>query len=325
MNYMQTPFPWFGGKGTVAETVWKRFGDVKVYLEPFFGGGSCLLNRPSEHIKGKNKFEYLNDLDGNVANFWRAVRHEPGKVASWASYPIHELDLHAIGRSLFQSATLAFSKTPGEFAEWLRKDDMNYCPERAGKWCWFTSNWIGGLPQIGGPVYRRKPKLDFNGIRKILPEEFQEIESETERRLHTIKHWMNTLSDRLRNVVCLCGDWSRVVSDESSQDRGVVGVFLDPPYSGEANRHDDLYSVDCVRVAHEVRKWCIKTGSNPKYRIALCGYSGEHKMPDNWFEFAWKSHGFVNSKEKSENQGKERIWFSPSCLNSRNLLFPDSE
>ena len=43
---LKAPFPYFGGKGRVAGEVWKRFGAVKTYVEPFFGSGAVLLGRP---------------------------------------------------------------------------------------------------------------------------------------------------------------------------------------------------------------------------------------------------------------------------------------
>lgn len=46
---LKTPYPWFGGKKMVAEAVWERFGDVANSVEPFFGGGAMLLNRPVWH------------------------------------------------------------------------------------------------------------------------------------------------------------------------------------------------------------------------------------------------------------------------------------
>lgn len=71
MNALQAPFPWFGGKRKVAGLVWRRFGDVTNYVEPFFGSGAVLLGRPAEH---RRQVETVNDLDGYVANFWRCRR-----------------------------------------------------------------------------------------------------------------------------------------------------------------------------------------------------------------------------------------------------------
>jgi hypothetical protein len=40
MAQLVAPFPWFGGKRKVASLVWERLGEVKHYIEPFFGGGT---------------------------------------------------------------------------------------------------------------------------------------------------------------------------------------------------------------------------------------------------------------------------------------------
>lgn len=34
---LHAPFPWFGGKRKVATDVWRAFGDVRNYVEPFAG------------------------------------------------------------------------------------------------------------------------------------------------------------------------------------------------------------------------------------------------------------------------------------------------
>lgn len=91
---MKAPFPWFGGKRTVAADVWARFGEVRNYVEPFFGSGAVLLNRPDWQPEA-SWIETVNDRDGFVANFWRATRHDPDAVAHWADWPANENDLHA--------------------------------------------------------------------------------------------------------------------------------------------------------------------------------------------------------------------------------------
>lgn len=63
MKKLKAPFPYFGGKSSVAGEVWKRFGDVKMYVEPFFGSGAVLLGRPGTGHKN----EIVNDYDGNIA------------------------------------------------------------------------------------------------------------------------------------------------------------------------------------------------------------------------------------------------------------------
>ena len=61
---LQSPYPYFGGKSTIANTVWERFGNTPNYVEPFFGSGAVLLTRPHQP-----KYETVNDIDAYIANF----------------------------------------------------------------------------------------------------------------------------------------------------------------------------------------------------------------------------------------------------------------
>ena len=72
------PFPWFGGKSKIAPEVWRRFGQVRNYVEPFMGSLAMLLLRPGP-ITGT---ETVNDADGFLANFWRSVQIDPGAVSA---------------------------------------------------------------------------------------------------------------------------------------------------------------------------------------------------------------------------------------------------
>lgn len=74
-EYLKAPFPWFGGKSKAAELIWQRFGaaDLGNYVEPFLGSCAVFLKRP-ETFDG---WVTLNDLDGNISNFWRSVQTRP--------------------------------------------------------------------------------------------------------------------------------------------------------------------------------------------------------------------------------------------------------
>src|SRR5437764_1133110 len=88
---LKAPFPYFGGKSRISPLVWERFGDVAGYVEPFFGSGAVLLNRPQPFAG----VETINDADGLVCNFWRALKAKPRLVAKYADWPVNENDLHA--------------------------------------------------------------------------------------------------------------------------------------------------------------------------------------------------------------------------------------
>ena len=81
---MKAPFPYFGGKLPIADKVWRALGNPKHYIEPFFGSGAVLLNRPKDEIG----VETINDKDGYVCNVWRALQFAPGEVAKWCDWPV---------------------------------------------------------------------------------------------------------------------------------------------------------------------------------------------------------------------------------------------
>lgn len=136
-DVLKAPFPWPGGKSTVADMVWERLGNVDNYVEPFAGSLACLLRRPDSHFEGKYRVETVNDLNHFVANFWRAVKSSPDEVAKWADNPVIEADLHARHQWLMRSETVQ------EFKNRFKVDPDYYDAKIAGWWVWGQCCWIG--------------------------------------------------------------------------------------------------------------------------------------------------------------------------------------
>jgi len=102
----------------------------------------------------------------------------------------------------------------------------------------------------------------------------------------------------------------------------MTGVFLDPPYD-DSQRDTRLYTVDDVSISAKVREWAIEMGKRDDMRIALCGYEGEHVMPDGWDVYTWQANGayvLQGNTTGRANRDRERIWFSPACLNLQGRL-----
>jgi len=294
MTDLRAPFPWFGGKSKVTPLVWERFGHVQNYVEPFFGSGAVLLGRPTEA-----GIETVNDLDCMVANFWRALQNDPDAVADAADWPVNEADQHARHLWLVSQE---------EFRENMKTDPEFYDAKIAGWWVWGQCIWIGSgwcsvqLPHLGNAGTGGALCLEEESARTLGMREF-------------LFQYMNELAERLRRVRVCCGDWSRVCGPTPTVKLGTTGVFLDPPYLD--GRTDALYSSDSLTVANEVREWAIAQGDDPRIRIALCGYEGEHDMPDSWDTVEWKARGGYGSQGENqarENSSKERVYFSPHCL-----------
>jgi site-specific DNA-adenine methylase len=304
---LKAPFPWFGGKSRCADLVWERFGPIQNYVEPFFGSGAVLLANPAPCI------ETVNDMDTYLANFWRALQSDPDAVASHADWPVNEADLTARHQWLVNQ---------GEFRERMKTDPDYFDPKIAGWWVWGQSAWIGGgwCEVRGTGVHRKRPHLRTAGMgvhRKLprLNEAGAGIHAPTRRHIYA---YMRALAARLRDVRVCCGDWSRVLGETPTLCNGLTGVFLDPPYSADANRTKTIYAVEDLSVAHEAAKWAIQNGDNSELRIALCGYEGEHDMPPSWECVSWKTKGgYALISDNSQgllNMYRERIWFSPACL-----------
>ena len=333
---MKAPFPWFGGKSKVAELVWDRFGNVPNVVEPFFGSGALLLGRPKSHAPFST--ETINDLDCMVANFWRALKNDPDAVAFHADNPVNEADQHARHLWLCSQA---------EFREQMKVDPEFYDTKIAGWWVWGQCIWIGSgwcsvqLPHLGDAgkgLSRQLPHLGNagTGVEECLSDRTSgtrlnrqvpvmnssgmgvcRVEPREADMSAGILAYMRQLADRLRRVRVCCGDWGRICGPSVTWKHGITGVFLDPPYGDAAKRDMTLYSEESGTVAADVRRWAIENGDNPELRIALCGYEGEHEMPDSWECVAWKASGGYGSQGTGSARGnrhRERIWFSPACL-----------
>lgn len=309
---LRAPFPWFGGKRKVAPLVWPRFGNVQNYVEPFFGSGAMLLNRPTPWSGN----ETVNDLDGFVANFWRAVQADHEATAYHASNPVNENDLHARHAWLVGQAETLRPRLEG--------DPAFYDAKIAGWWVWGVSCWIGsGFCSGSGPWVVQGGQLvhlgdNGQGVNRKLVHLGDNGRG--------VAAWFETLAQRLRHVRVASGDWSRVCGPSVTFKHGITGVFLDPPYADTAKRTSNLYRHDSESVAHDVRDWAIANGDNPLLRIALCGYEGEHEMPASWSMLSWNAgEGFGGQGEdRSKNGRRERVWFSPHCVGQSRGLF-DSE
>jgi DNA adenine methylase len=131
------------------------------------------------------------------------------------------------------------------------------------------------------------------------------------RRSDGLFEYMNDLAVRLRRVRVCCGDWARVLTPSVTTYIGTCGVFLDPPYAQDLRER--CYSED-HDISGAVRLWALEHGDDPDFRIALCGYEGEHDMPSTWECLGWKAHGgYSRSARGVANRSRERIWFSPHC------------
>lgn len=344
---LKSPFPWFGGKGKVADVVWQRFGNPANYVEPFAGSLAVLLGRPDAH-EWWTRNETVNDLDGNIANWHRSIAADPAAVAFHASQPVNEVDLTA--RHLWLVTNAA------DLRARLFADPDYFDARAAGWWVWGISAWVGGDWCTGiGPftgtdepsltnggttpgVYRKIPMCSGahggKGIHKPIPltGDAEETPALMAAYREHLSVQFEALGNRMRRVRVASGDWSRVLGNAAvPAKRHVTAVLLDPPYD-PAERRGDLYAVgdrsDATRIesVHEAaRTWALARTDDLTYRIAYCSYSTSAEdalfADAGWTPFRWAAAGgYAHAAKKAEgtraqsNKYREIVWFSPSCL-----------
>ena len=331
---LTAPFPYFGGKRRAASAVWSRFGPVDRYVEPFAGSIAVLLSCPY----GPRPIEVVNDLDGVICNFWRAVRADPQTTAHYADYPTVHVDLVA-RRARIQDKL-------DDLTSRLIDDPEYFDPKMAGWWVWCISNSIGnagqrnggqmGMPSIdakrnaGKGVQRQRKNID----RPHIDDTGGGMGVQRHRKTYQGRHksnseewltpWFEALSQRLSQTIVTCIDWKGVLSPTllgitpgQIDSPKTTGVFLDPPYN-TPGRNTNIYQKDSLTVANNVETWALSPhpkygipAEHPRLRICIAGYEGEYPRLDDWQKVPWKrAGGYENSGSKKKDR-QEMLWFSP--------------
>jgi DNA adenine methylase len=277
---MKRAFTYFGSKERVAPDVWERLGDVDCYIEPLCGSSAVLLARPDWH---NSREELINDKDEFLTNFYRAAVWNPEAVARWLDWPLNQRDYLSRHRWLR-------AKAAGLRAR-LHADPNWYDAKVAGWWVYGQNLSIGeGWKR---PHLTSRPHV---GRRRGIQCEADPLS------------YLQRLAARLRHVRILNTSWQRAVKTCLTGELGrspdaTVGLFFDAPYKG----YESHYRHPQKGVADEVARWAAFYGENPRFRIAVCGYAGDHEFRRGWEEFPW-----VGAQGKLRHL--ERVWFSPFCL-----------
>lgn len=331
------PFPYFGGKRDVAVEVWRRFGLVRQYVEPFCGSAAVLLAAPQPAA-----LEVAGDANGFLANFWRAVVMQHLEVCRWVDYPVSHVDLGARhGWLMAQRERIA-----AEMQDPMWPGDAQV----AGWWLWGQCAWIGsgwcewgretpmppppgatGVDDAGGTIplignagrgvqaggqvphvgnagvgvqaLGQIPQMDAGRGVLATPGEAAGtgVGPPWTSAGRTALEWLGRIAARMERVRIVHGTWDRCLNHHFGGDD--TAVFFDPPYLG----YEEPYRT--APVAADVAAWCRE---NARLRIALCGHIGDYELP-GWTVYEWSRRRLTYSGGGTRH--REAIWFSPACLN----------
>lgn len=72
---MRTVLKYPGSKWNIAPQLVELIPEHHSYVEPFFGSGAVLFNKPASDI------ETINDLDSDVVNLFRCIQKDAERLA----------------------------------------------------------------------------------------------------------------------------------------------------------------------------------------------------------------------------------------------------
>ena len=192
MNKPRIPQPlkWHGGKYYLAKKFIALMPEHTHYVEPYFGGGAVLLNKDPVGVS-----EVINDLNGDLTNFWRVLQDEK-KFAKF------QRSLEAMPFSQVEWDE-AVSKTPKDPVENAINFFVRCRQSRAGKFDAFAP-------------------LSKTRVRRTMNEQASAWMSAVE--------GLPQVASRLKRVVVLNQDALDVIRKE---DNSKTLFYLDPPYLHE--------------------------------------------------------------------------------------------
>lgn len=120
---LKPPAPYYGGKTRLAPWIVSLMSPHQRYVEPFAGTASVLLAKP------RCRLEVLNDVDGDVVTFFRALRDRPDELERACRLtpyardeflecrePAEDLDDLERARRWWCRVTQGFNSSPGRWA-----------------------------------------------------------------------------------------------------------------------------------------------------------------------------------------------------------------
>ncbi len=160
---MNTLLNYPGAKWGMAKTIVDLMPPHRSYLEPFFGSGAVLFNKPPSAI------ETVNDIDGEIVNFFQVLRQQPEDLAEAVALtpyiPVRKTSSSGGGTANSKERSWASRHCGGRGARQTSKQEIKGFPLQRGAWCQKLKHiWVPGInragsmvPETQNQVFRKPP------------------------------------------------------------------------------------------------------------------------------------------------------------------------
>lgn len=156
-----------GSKWSIADWIISFFPEHHSYVEPFFGSGAVLFNKPRSNI------ETVNDLDGNVVNLFEWIKKDPERLAHEIYYTPYARQVYenafasvpedSLGKAVNFYIRLNMShgfRTNGEKVGWKNDVQGRERAYAATDWCNLPEKILQAAERLRGVQIENKPAVD---------------------------------------------------------------------------------------------------------------------------------------------------------------------
>lgn len=244
----QSPKPiikWIGGKTEIINTLLQKFPpiqDIKIYIEPFLGGASVLINL-LHHIKINNyslPIIYAYDINEFLINMYKHIQNEPQKLYDILEKIIQQyqniLENKSINRNPKTTEEAQTSKE--SYYYWIRKNFNEYISnqkiknniEVSAMFIFLNKNCFRGMYRVSSNGFN----VPFGNY----------VNPEIINREHLF-----IISDLIQNVKFDCLSYEKSLDINHINKNENCFVYLDPPYvpinkTSFVNYSNDGFAID---------------------------------------------------------------------------------
>lgn len=249
---VNSPIRWVGGKSRLRKTIIDVLpSNHTCYVGPFGGAAWVLLGKPPAQV------EVLNDIDGELINFFRVIKTQPEAF-------IEAFDFTLVSRAEFEGLA---NQDPVTLTEL----------ERAYRFYYLIMAGWGG--EFKYPRFQTSITDGGHGNRLIGA-------------LKTLRQRIEPVYERLRTVIIENLDWEACID---RYDRPSTVMYIDPPYpdNGANYAHNmrdwALHERLAERLASTACRWVLSSYDRPDIRdlfrdctvLAVESFSGMRVKKDN--------------------------------------------
>lgn len=108
---MESPITYYGGKKSMLNIILPMIPAHSIYCEPFFGGGAVFFAKMPVSV------EIINDINGNVVNFYRIMQNNFTELQKEIRCTLHSRTLYNQAKDIYRNPSM-YSEIKRAWAFW---------------------------------------------------------------------------------------------------------------------------------------------------------------------------------------------------------------